>query len=49
MADEIAGGDVRDAEEVAEAAGIGAFSDARATQEHPLDIPLLLARRRCVR
>lgn len=46
VADEIAGGDVRDAEEVAEAAGIGAFSDARATQEHPLDIPLLLARRR---
>ena len=48
MADEIAGGDVRDAEEVAEAAGVGALADAGATQEHPLHVPLrrILAQRK---
>lgn len=45
MADEIAGGDVRDAEEGAEAAGVGAFSDAGAAEEHPLHVPLLERRR----
>ncbi|EXB87532.1 hypothetical protein L484_005407 [Morus notabilis] len=38
FADEIAGGDVGDAEEVAEAAGVGAFSDTEAAEEDPLDV-----------
>ena len=49
FADEIAGGDVRDAEEVREPTCVGAFSDAGAAQEHPLHVPLLrriLAQRR---
>jgi len=36
---------MRDAEEVAEAAGVGAFSHAGTPQEHPLHIPLLVKRR----
>ncbi|CAL5334828.1 unnamed protein product [Camellia sinensis] len=41
FADEIAGGDVRDGEEGREAASVSSFSDARAAQENPLDIPEL--------
>ena len=41
FADEIAGGDVWDAEEVGEAGSVGAFSDARAAKEHPLDVSVL--------
>lgn len=37
VADEIAGGDVRDTEEFGEARGVGAFSDAWAAKENPLD------------
>lgn len=36
MAEEVTSGDVRDTEEIREAASISAFSDARAAQEHPL-------------
>ena len=41
FADEIAGGNVRNAEEVAEAASVGALSDAGAAEEHPLHVPVL--------
>lgn len=41
FADEIAGGDVGDAEESREAAGVGAFADAGAAEENPLDISVL--------
>ena len=41
FADEIAGGDVWDAEEGREAVGVGAFADARAAEENPLDISVL--------
>jgi len=41
FADEIAGGDVGDAEEGREAAGVGAFADAGAAEENPLDISVL--------
>ena len=40
VADEIAGADVRDIEEVAGAEGVGAFSDAGADEEDLLDIPV---------
>lgn len=40
VANEIAGGDVRDAEKVGEAASVGSFSDAGAAQEHPLNAPV---------
>ena len=41
FADEIAGGDVGNAEEGREAAGVGAFADAGAAEENPLDISVL--------
>lgn len=41
LADEIAGGNVRDTEEGTEAAGVCTFSDAWAAKENPLDIPAL--------
>ncbi|KAM1805118.1 hypothetical protein ACFX12_030904 [Malus domestica] len=41
VADEIAGGDVRDAEKVTEAGGVGSFFDVRATEGDPLDISVL--------
>ena len=41
FADEIAGGDVRDSEEVAEPAGVGAFTNAGDAEEDPLHVPLL--------
>ena len=41
FADEIASSDVWDAEQVTEAAGVGAFADAGAAQEYPLDNPNL--------
>lgn len=41
LADEIAGGDVGDAEENGEAAGIGALADTGAAEEHPLHVPVL--------
>ena len=36
MADEVTSRDVRDTEQIGEAAGVGAFSDAGAAQEDPL-------------
>jgi hypothetical protein len=45
FADEIAGGDVRDTEEVREARGVGAFSDAGAAKENPLDRVVVMAER----
>lgn len=41
FANEITGGDMRDAEELGEAAGVGALADARAAQENPLNISVL--------
>lgn len=41
FANEITGGDMRDAEELGEAAGVGALADARAAQENPLDVSVL--------
>lgn len=41
FADEIAGGDVWNAEEGREATGVGAFADAGAAEENPLDISVL--------
>lgn len=41
LADEIARGDVGDAEESGEAAGVGALADAGAAEEHPLHVPVL--------
>jgi hypothetical protein len=41
FANEIASSDVWNAEEVTEATGVGAFADAGATQEYPLDISVL--------
>lgn len=41
MADEVAGGDVGNAEELGEAGGVGALADSRAAEENPLDIPAL--------
>lgn len=38
FADEIASGDVRDAKELTEAAGVGALADPRTAKEYPLDI-----------
>ena len=43
--DEIAGGDVRDTEEVREVSGVGAFSDAGAAKENPLDRVVVMAER----
>lgn len=40
-ADEITGGDVRNAEELGEAGSVGPLADARAAKEHPLDVPPL--------
>jgi hypothetical protein len=45
FAEEIAGGDVRDIEEVREARGVGAFSDAGAAKENPLDRVVVMAER----
>jgi hypothetical protein len=45
FADEIAGRVVRDTEEVREAIGVGAFSDAGATKENPLDRVVVMAER----
>lgn len=45
MTNEITGGDVRNAEEVTETAGVGAFTDAGTTQENPLNIPIFTRRR----
>jgi hypothetical protein len=42
---EIAGGDVRDTKEVREARGVGAFSDAGAVKENPLDKLVVMAER----
>lgn len=39
VANEITGGDMRNIEEFGEAAGVGALSDARAAEKHPLHIP----------
>lgn len=39
LADEIAGGDVGDTEELGEAAGVGALPYARGPEEHPLHVP----------
>lgn len=41
MAHQIAGGDVRNADEFGKAGSVGALSDARAAQENPLDISTL--------
>lgn len=38
MADEVAGGDVGDGEELGEAGSVGALADSWAAKEHPLDI-----------
>lgn len=46
LADEIARGDVGDAEESREAAGVGALADAGAAEEHPLHVPVLGEQRR---
>jgi len=40
VANEIAGGDVRNGKEVGEATGVGAFADAGTAEEHPLHAPL---------
>ena len=40
MADEIAGGDVRDSEKIADPTCVGSFSDAGNAEENPLDVPL---------
>jgi hypothetical protein len=45
FADEIAGGDVRDIEEVREARGVGAFSDTGVAKENPLDRVVVMAER----
>lgn len=45
VANEVAGGDVRNAEKVAETGGVGALADAGAAQEDPLDVPVLTRRR----
>jgi hypothetical protein len=45
FANEIAGGDVRDTEEVREARGVGAFSDTGAAKENPLDRLVVMAER----
>jgi hypothetical protein len=45
FADEIAGGNVRDTEEFREARGVGAFSDAGAAKENPLDMVVVMAER----
>ena len=45
FADEIASGDVRDIEEVREARGVGAFFDAGAAKENPLDRVVVMAER----
>ena len=41
FADEIAGGDMGDAKEGREAASVGAFANAGAVEENPLDISVL--------
>lgn len=42
VADEVAGGDVRDAEQLREAAGVGALAHPGAPEEHPLHAPPVL-------
>jgi hypothetical protein len=42
VADEVAGGDVRDAEQLREAAGVGALPHPGAPEEHPLHAPPVL-------
>lgn len=44
VADEVAGGDVGNGEELGEAGGVGALADSRAAKEHPLDISALARR-----
>jgi hypothetical protein len=45
FADEIAGGNLRDTEEFREARGVGAFSDAGAAKENPLDRVVVMEER----
>jgi hypothetical protein len=45
MTNEISGSDVRNAEKITEATGVGAFTDAGTAQKDPLNIPNLTRRR----
>lgn len=46
LADEIASGNVGDAEELRKTASEGAFPNAGTSQEHPLNVPILSSPRR---